>query len=129
MFLFRNSLSYQYQSIAPNIPLRKHAHAINRDFLTLEIEIFQLNYFGILLIVAQNINCGYTLEPPRRGGSNEYTQCICFSKNKINRNTPAYPFCYIKVGFKWVCITRTCFRYTPVIFKQVKKPRLLELDW
>ena len=25
-------------------------------------------------ISAQNINCGYPLEPPRRGGSNEYPQ-------------------------------------------------------
>ena len=26
----------------------------------------------IILIFPQNIDCGYTLEPPRRGGSNEY---------------------------------------------------------
>ena len=26
----------------------------------------------IFHISAQNIDCGYTLEPPRRGGSNEY---------------------------------------------------------
>ena len=25
-------------------------------------------------ISAQNIDCGYSLEPPRRGGSNEYPQ-------------------------------------------------------
>ena len=29
------------------------------------------------LIFAQNIDCGYTLEPPRRGGSNEYHN-VCF---------------------------------------------------
>ena len=33
---------------------------------------FQLKKFDIFLIFAQNIDCGYTLEPPRRGGSNEY---------------------------------------------------------
>ena len=27
-------------------------------------------------ISAQNIDCGYTLEPPRRGGSNEYPQSM-----------------------------------------------------
>ena len=32
----------------------------------------------IFLIFAINIDCGYTLEPPRRGGSNEYSQSICF---------------------------------------------------
>ena len=30
----------------------------------------------IFLISAQNINCGYSLEPPRRGGSNEYSQSM-----------------------------------------------------
>ena len=28
--------------------------------------------FGIVLIFAPNIDCGYTLVPPHRGGSNEY---------------------------------------------------------
>ena len=33
-----------------------------------------------------------------------------WSKNKKNRYTPCIPqFCYIKVGFKGVYITRTCF--------------------
>ena len=31
----------------------------------------------IFLISAQNIDCGYSLEPPRRGGSNEYHN-LCF---------------------------------------------------
>ena len=30
----------------------------------------------IFLIFAQNIDCGYSLEPPRRGGSNEYPQSM-----------------------------------------------------
>ena len=45
----------------------------------------------IFLIFAQNIDCGYTLEPPRRGGSNEYPQSMFRSRNKKNRYTPAYP--------------------------------------
>ena len=32
------------------------------------------------LIFAQNIDCGYTLEPPRRGSSNEYPQSMFWSK-------------------------------------------------
>ena len=47
--------------------------------------------FDIFLIFAKNIDCGYTLEPPRRGGSNEYPQSMFWSKNKKNRYTPAYP--------------------------------------
>ena len=66
--------------------------------------------FDIFLIFAQNIDSGYTLEPPRRGGSNEYPQSMFWSKNKKNRYTPAYPsFAYIKVGFRGVNIARTCF--------------------
>ena len=45
----------------------------------------------LVLIFAQNIDCGYTLEPPRQGGSNEYPQSMLWSKNKKNRYTPAYP--------------------------------------
>ena len=30
----------------------------------------------IFNIFAQNIVCGYTLEPPRRGGSNEYPESM-----------------------------------------------------
>ena len=73
-------------------PLRKLAHAIHRDFLSFENLKFSADFFlNIFLIFAQNIDCGYTLEPPRRGGSNEYPQSMFWSKNKKNRYTPAYP--------------------------------------
>ena len=62
-----------------------------RFFLALKIEHFQLINFDIFLIFAQNIDCGYTLEPPRRGGSNEYPQSMFWSINKKNRYTPANP--------------------------------------
>ena len=45
--------------------------------------------FDIILIFAQNIDCGYTLEPPCQGSSNEYPQSMFCSKNKKNRYTPA----------------------------------------
>ena len=52
-------------------------------------------------ISAQNIDCGYSLEPPRRGGSNEYPQSMFLSRNKKNNVYPCKPqFYYIKVGFK-----------------------------
>ena len=52
---------------------------------------FQKKIFDIFLIFAQNIDCGYRLELPRRGGSNEYPQSMFWSKNKKNRYTPSYP--------------------------------------
>ena len=91
--------------------LRKLAHAIDKRFLSFKIENFQLKHFDIFLIFAQNIDCGYTLEPPCRGSSYEYPQSMFWSKNKKNRvGLPRIPqFFYIKVGFKGVYISRTCF--------------------
>ena len=39
---------------------------------------------------AQNIDCGYSLEPPRRGGSNEYPQSD-LEQNKKIMYTPVNP--------------------------------------
>ena len=71
--------------------LQKLAYVTNRDCLSLKTENFQQKKIDIFLIFAQNIDCGYTLEPPRRGGFNEYQQSMFWSKNKKNRYTPAYP--------------------------------------
>ena len=52
-------------------------------------------------ISAQNVDCGYSLEPPRRGGSNECPQSMLLSRNKKNNIYPCKPLFYcIKVGFK-----------------------------
>ena len=64
---------------------------IQRFFSGSKIENFIGKKIVIFLIFAQNIDCGYTLEPPRRGGSNEYPQSMFWSKNKINRYTPVNP--------------------------------------
>ena len=44
-------------------PLKPHVYIVKLGFTGVYI---------IFLISAQNIDCGYPLEPPRRGGSNEY---------------------------------------------------------
>ena len=49
------------------------------DLLKLHFYIVKLGFTGvytIFLISAQNIDCGYSLEPPRRGGSNEYPRSM-----------------------------------------------------
>ena len=59
----------------------------------------------IFYIFAQNIDCGYALEPPRRGGSNAYPQSMFLSRNKKNNVYHCKPqFYYIKVRFKGVRI-------------------------
>ena len=71
----------------------------------LQKKYFQTKNSDIFHISAQNIDCGYSLEPPRRGGSNEYPQSMFLSRYKINNVYPCKPqFYYIKVGFKGVNI-------------------------
>ena len=48
-------------------PLKPHFYIVKLGFTGVYI---------IFLISAQNIDCGYSLEPPTRGGSNEYPQCL-----------------------------------------------------
>ena len=88
-----------------NVALRKHAYSNILRILLPENENFQIKNSNIFHISAQNIDCGYSLEPPRRGGSNEYPQSMFLRRNKKNNVYPCKPqFYYIKVGFKGVKI-------------------------
>ena len=74
---------------------------IYRKFHLQKLKIFREKYSDIFHISAQNIDCGYSLEPPRRGGSNDYPQSMFLSKAKKNNVYPCEPqFYYIKVAFK-----------------------------
>ena len=54
-----------------NAPLQ-----IYRKFHLQKLKFFQIKISDIFHISAQNIDCGYSLEPPRRGGSNKYPQSM-----------------------------------------------------
>ena len=56
--------------------LRKHAYSNILKTLQPKKENYQIKNSDIFHISAQNIDCGYSLEPPRRGGSNEYLQSM-----------------------------------------------------
>ena len=60
-------------------------------FKVLKTENFQHIFFYIFLIVAQIMDCRFTLEPPHQGGSNEYPQSMSLKKNKKNSYTPFNP--------------------------------------
>ena len=53
-----------------------YINTTNKDFFFRCKNLFHWMNFDIFLIFAQNIDRGYTLEPPRRGGSNEYPQSM-----------------------------------------------------
>ena len=70
------ALSYDIQCEMLMSFITKTCPCNYRDFSALKIEKFQLKKFDIFLIFAQNIDRGYKLEPPRRGGSNVYPQSM-----------------------------------------------------
>ena len=59
------------------------------------------------LFLVQNIDCGYSLEPPQRGGSNVYPRSMLLSKIKYPKNyTENFQFLQLR---KILYITRACF--------------------
>ena len=99
-------------------PLRKHAHLNILKILPPKNEKFQIKNSDIFYISAQNIDCGYSLEPHRRGEAVlTSTHNLCFEqkykkyrifflrRNKKNNVYLCKPqFYYIKVEFKGVKI-------------------------
>ena len=63
-----------------NHSLRKHAYSNILKILQPEEEFFQIRNSDVFHISAQNIDYGYSLETPRRGGSNEYPQSMFLAK-------------------------------------------------
>ena len=60
-------------------PLRKHAYSNILKILQPKKGKFSDKKILIFFIFfSQNIPCEYSLEPPRRGGSNEYPQSMFF---------------------------------------------------
>ena len=68
-------------------PLKPHFYIVKLGFAGVYI---------IFVIYAKNIDCGYSLEPPRRGGSNEYPQSMFRAEIwKI------WEFLYLKIFSFW----------------------------
>ena len=65
--------------------ITKHAEPMQYiDFFLLmkkKNENFGIKFIEFFHIYDQNIDCWYTLEPPRWGGSNEYPQAMFWNKN------------------------------------------------
>ena len=64
--------------------LRKHAYSNILKILPPKNKNFQIKILIFFHVSAKNIDCGYSLEPPRRGDSNEYPQYVCLGRNKKN---------------------------------------------
>ena len=89
-WLFRYLLSLQKTRLFKYI---ENFSSKNWNFSDKNSDIFQVS--------AQNIDCAYSLEPPRWGGSNQYLPSMFLSRNKKKIVYPCKPqFYYTKVGFK-----------------------------
>ena len=74
------------------VSLRKHAYSnILKILQPPKKGKIGIHFFDIFHISSQNIDCGYSLEPPRRGGSNECPQSMLFSKLRKIMYTPINP--------------------------------------
>ena len=62
-----------------NTPIQIHC-----KFYHQKMALFHIKNSDIFQISAQNIDCGYSLEPPHRGGSKEYPQSMFLSRNNKN---------------------------------------------
>ena len=86
-----------YQSKIPTRPDPPHPHYENTPIQNIKkisppkTENFHIKNSDIFHISAQNTDCGYSLELPRRGGSNEYPQSMFLSRNKKTNVYPCNP--------------------------------------
>ena len=99
------------------VPSRKHAYII----LTPLKPHFYIGFkrvYIIFLISAQNIDCGYSLEPPRRGGSNENPQSMFWAEIwKISEFLLSGNFQFLVIKFS-IYLNRRVF-VMPVAYKTV----------
>ena len=101
------SRSYSYSEIESNsgVITKTGLFKYTENFTTKNWKFSDKNSNIFFHISVQNIDCGYSLEPPLRGSSNEYPQSMFLCRNKKNNVYPCKPqFYYIKVGFKGVKI-------------------------
>ena len=75
--------------------LRKYAYSNILKISPPKTESFQIKILILFHISAQNIDCEYSLEPPRRGGSNEHPQPMFLRKIMY---TPVNPVLLYKSG-------------------------------
>ena len=69
--------------------IQKHAYSNILKFLPPKNGKIQIKKSDIFQISAQTIDCGFSLEPPQRGGSNEYLQSMFLSRNEKNNVYPS----------------------------------------
>ena len=99
-----NSERILHTFIRKTFPCNKYP--LKPHFYTVKMGYARVYLFFLFLL--QNIDCGYSLEPPQRGGSNVYPQSV-LSKSKKNIQFFPGKF-FIFTTKKFLYIAWTCFR-------------------
>ena len=98
------------QTTVNDYALRKHAYLNILKILPAKNKNFQIKNSDSFHISAQNIDCRYSLEPPRRGGSNEFPQSMFSIEIRKILYTPVKPsFTFLKWGLRGSKLYRYVF--------------------
>ena len=90
LFFFSNLALLQYIEFLVNMKMHIRTTCPCNEYpLKPHFYRVKLGYAGVylfFLFLFQNLDCGYSLEPPRRGGSNVYPQSMFWAKiRKISK--------------------------------------------
>ena len=91
---FSQACQYLFVDVDPrqlSYTLRKYAYSNIKKISPPKTENFQVKKTDIFHISAQNIDRGYSLEPPSRDGSNEYPQSMFWAEIRKIMYTPVNP--------------------------------------
>ena len=107
---------------------RKHMilTPLNATFIKKNLGLQEYTLFFLFLL--RNIDCGYWLEPPRRGGSNEYQQSMflrSYMKNiRVFFLSENFQFLEVKISiylYRRVIVTDSFIRTYKTILRTVKQ--------
>ena len=89
----KHKIKYQTNELAKNSTHYENTRIqiYRKLHLQKKIENFQIKTLIFSIFLLKNIDCGYSLEPPRRGGSNEYHNLCFWAEIRKIMYTPVNP--------------------------------------
>ena len=105
----------------PSIAFRKHAYSNILEISPPKNWKFSDKNSCNIIFLLKNIDCGYPLELPQWGSSNEFTQSMFLSRNKKNNVYPCKPQFYYKWGLRGSKLYRYVFLMSWYDFSNVER--------
>ena len=106
----------------------KHYENLPMQYTEIFLEEKIENFLGKKIFLLKPVLFGYMLEPPRRGGSNEYPQCMCWIKNKKKIGIPLHTIVLLyKSGVQEGIHLTDIFSWWIIVGNIVKLCRILDI--